>query len=234
MLMTDDKIATLLLISAQDCAQLSQMVAEKTKNEKVRSFAEQRAQASQKMVQQLQPFAGQRSNLAGNQGENRLDSAPARDLAERQRSSAQNQDPERREIEAEQPAVQRQGQTQGEFDIVQAKRSIAQEAMQLIKKEMQEKSGAELDMAYIGSEIVGLTNALACLEVSKRHAGSELGETLDTAIQQTRQARDQAEELAKSLGQSDQAGSEKRTDSQTPRGAQNPADSQNPSGSRNP
>jgi predicted outer membrane protein len=64
MLMTDDKIATLLLISAQDCAQLSQMVAEKTKNEKVRSFAEQRAQASQKMVQQLQPFAGQRSRRA--------------------------------------------------------------------------------------------------------------------------------------------------------------------------
>jgi hypothetical protein len=89
-----------------------------------------------------------------------------------------------------------------QLNLLDAKRNIAQEAKKLVEQEMQNKSGEEFDMAYIGSEIVGLTSAMACLEVSQRYVGSELGETLKNAQEEARTARDKAEEIAKTLAKS--------------------------------
>jgi hypothetical protein len=86
--------------------------------------------------------------------------------------------------------------------LLSVKQEIAQECLNLEKKDLQEKQGVEVDKCYIGSQIVKHTDMLAQLTVAQRHAqDSQFKEMLGQGIQKTQQHLEMAKGIMKQLEQ---------------------------------
>jgi len=78
-------------------------------------------------------------------------------------------------------------------------RQIAENCTRNLREKLQEKQGAEFDMAYIGSQIVMHNDMLSSLEVLKNQTSGQLRQVVQEAEPKVKQHLQQAEQIAEQL-----------------------------------
>jgi predicted outer membrane protein len=207
----DRDFAMMLSIGNQGEVEMANFVKDKLQNDQAKQFADQMIKDHTQFLQQLGQVSGRGNqpgqtpvgNVATEPGAN-----PAGGIAPTPRTAtpegAAGQQPGGVSV-AGGAAVGGQGRSfyaPGMNPMLSIKQEIAQECLNMAKKELGEKQGAEVDKCYIGTQIVKHADMLACLTVAQRHAqDSQFKELLGTGIQKTQQHLEMAKGIMKQLEQ---------------------------------
>jgi predicted outer membrane protein len=204
----DQTIAQCLAISNQEEVALGTLAASKTKNPKVKQFAEMTAKDHGQLVAQLEKFGATPVDLAavrGPQGAIAPGAPGAPAAAGREARTA-----ERREAAPGQPIERR---TAAQLDFNDVKRQLAERCLKNARQCWNEKPGPQADMAYIGSQIVLHQQLVDAQEVLKPYASPELQQVIDQGIERSRAHLAQAKQLMDELAGHTKGATEKRSES---------------------
>lgn len=203
----DQQLRELIAISNEHEVQLAQFAQQKASSDEVKRFAKKMADEHTRFVQQLR--GNQASDQQGAQ------QSPQARTANQNQAGAPNQQPANRadQADAQRDANNRpsardnqnfqsnQQAHSGQLDAVQLHRELAQSCLQETKRMLGEKSQAEFDKCYIGSQVGAHLGMLAALQVFERHASGGLAQQIEQAIATTREHLQHAEKLAATLDQ---------------------------------
>ena len=187
----DPAIAQCLAIDNEEEIAMAQLAASKTKNDKVRQFAEMLIKDHSGLLPQWQPFGASIARLgpAAAQTANRNPNQP--------RLPAFN---EARTARTDDRAVTQPGDTAATgFDFLTVKRRIAEECLAQAQKHWGEHKAEECDMAFVGYQIAAHGHMLAELKVVRDYASPELQAVIDKAAEATRMHLDHAKDLIRKL-----------------------------------
>jgi predicted outer membrane protein len=191
----DRMIAECLGIGNQEEIALATLAAAKSQNPQVKQFAEKLVKDHAQALAQLERFGAQKIDLA------RVAEARAR-LQERAQ-------PENRAADriSRQTAAREDG-----FNFIDVKRQMAQKCLQNAQREWSEKSGAEADQCFVGSQLVLHQQMIDGQEVLKQYASPELARVIDESIATTQAHLDHAKQLMKQLVPQAAGAREERTE----------------------
>lgn len=229
--------------------EISELAQQKSENSDVKQFAEQMIKDHNKMIQQLQQVSGSagkqtgdatstlqgsdggrvktgalgtrstdatrnsseqnRPSLPGSSGANNTTGQLGQTRAAGESAAALNGNP---------PGAQQGGSTAIQ-QIASIDQQIKERCTQAAKEELQQKSGAEFDKAYIGSAINAHVHAMAALDVIGKQSQGQLAQVAQEAQPTVQQHLDHAKELMKKLDGSGNSG-ERSADRQIPRSEQ--------------
>jgi predicted outer membrane protein len=207
--------ANCLLKNNQAEIEISQFAAQQSQNPKVKQYAEELVKDHQKVVQELQPIAsgsaavrsaGSTSlDATANSDANRLATDTARapgssgtDTAARGTESRSGTSATGRDT-AESPSATHNAANGNDalMQVAQIEEKINDRCNQSLREELQQKSGAEFDAAFLGSQIAGHMHLLAALEVIPQESQGQLKQIAEDAKPTVQKHLDKAKELMK-------------------------------------
>lgn len=194
---TDRQIANWLALCNQEEVEMGKLASSKTKNEKVREFADHMIKGHSDLLTQLQQFGATTMAL-------RQDGDARGATATAPVAPGDNVDRDNQVAQPSRPQAQTRtaGNVQGGLDYQQVARQIAQECLASAEKAWNEKGedkAAECDMAFIGHQIVAHEEMLSTQKVLKQYASPELQVVIDKGIQSSEDHLAQAKDLIKQL-----------------------------------
>ncbi|MEX2112649.1 MAG: DUF4142 domain-containing protein [Pirellulales bacterium] len=192
----DQTIAQCLAISNQEEVALGTLAAGKTKNPKVKQFAEMIAKDHGQFAAQLEKFGATPIDLAAVRG------APigARAGAEARTAAPDPADrtrPAREGAPRDAPVAEQR--TAGHLDFIDIKRQLAQRCLENARTCWNEKPAAEADMAFVGSQLVLHQQMVDAQEVLRQYASPELQGVIDQSVERSRAHLVQAKQLIDEL-----------------------------------
>ncbi len=189
--------ANCLLKNNQAEIEIAQFAAQQSQNPKVKQYAEELVKDHQKFVQKLQPIA------TGNSGEhvagttsldatattdpNRLKTDTTRTPGSSGTNSAESLTATHNAANGNDALVQ----------VAQIEEKINDRCYQALREELQQKSGADFDAAFLGSQIGGHMHMLAALEVIPQENLGQLKQIAEEAKPTVQKHLDKAKELMK-------------------------------------
>jgi predicted outer membrane protein len=217
---------------------LSKIALEKSENAEVKQFAQKMIQDHQKMIEQLQPLTAMRGDASRNtssilgghseaQGRSETTEGRASDTTALPGSSGASQTLAPTGTSSSVPPATATTEITASTNTTttaaaggsavhqlrQIDRQINERCLQMARDEMQQKSGAEFDKAYIGSAIGAHVHALAALEVISKQTQGTLAQVAQQAQPTVQQHFEHAKQLMKQLdGQSSAAGTQAQRD----------------------
>jgi predicted outer membrane protein len=233
----DHFFAGCLLDQSKAEIELSKIALEKSENAEVKQFAQKMIQDHQKMIEQLRPLTAMHgavnrrtSSILGGQSESqgRTETTEGRtsDTTALPGSSGASQTLAPTGNDATAPADATTEITANTnatttaaasgspvHQLMQIGRQINQRCLQMARDELQQKSGAEFDKAYVGSAIGAHIQALAALEVISKQRQGTLAQVAQQAQPTVQQHLENAKQLMKQLeGQSSATGTQAQRD----------------------
>jgi predicted outer membrane protein len=209
------------LLAKNKCeVEFAQLAQQQSQNPQVKEFAKMLEQDHQKIVQQLEPLAGGQAGQTTTRTESQLQATSAQG-----QNDAQRQPGDTTRLPGSPGATQTtRSQTQsaaygaqemsGPFaQLAQIEKQIGERQKQAMLDELQQKSGAEFDKCYVGSQVLAHMQSLAALDVISQQQG-ELAQVAQQAQPTVQQHLDHAKQLAKQLEGGSQARSQ--AERQTP------------------
>jgi putative membrane protein len=167
--------ATCLLKNNQAEIEISQFAAQQSQNPKVKEFAEELVKDHQQVVKKLQSIAGNASAHSSSAlGSSATDTAENSTAAH---SSSNGND--------------------ALMQVAQIEEKINDRCKQALREELQQKTGAEFDAAFLGSQIAGHMHMLAALEVIPQESQGQLKQIAEEAKPTVQKHLDKAKELMK-------------------------------------
>ena len=188
--------ATCLLKNNQAEIEISQFAAQQSQNPKVKEFAEELVKDHQQVVKKLQPIAGNASahsasnpslDAAATNDSNRI----ATDTTPTPGSSGTN---------TAESLTAAHGSSNGNdalMQVAQIEEKINDRCNQALREELQQKTGAEFDAAFLGAQIAGHMHLLAALEVIPQESQGQLKQIAEEAKPTVQKHLDKAKELMK-------------------------------------
>ena len=225
---TDQTLATCIAIANQEEIAIAKLAEEKAKNKDVKDFAKMLATDHKAFLQKLQqyaPEATQDGYLNEQQQTNRNDQRTSAN--DRRESSSQSKvQPAGGKVQAgtevrtANGAIQQTSATQPgagseanqPLNFVQLHREIAEECIRCAKHEMSKKDGTEFDECFVGHQIAAHEDLKTKLVVFQRHASGELSQIIADGIEVTEKHKKRAEDLMKTLDDSDSGSKRDRND----------------------
>lgn len=204
--LSDSELAAALILANRKEIAISELASQQAQDDKVKQFAQKMIEDHKQFVQELERFtqtAGITSEqLTFNSGEATQRRQPAQDR--RQADAADPQRPEDRTTrQAARPELDRSATAgQGGVEFVQLTQELAEESLQSIKKDLQEKSGKEFDQCYMFGQVMGHMHMADTLKVISNHASSQLKQTVEKGHQKTREHLEEAKQLSKQVDDS--------------------------------
>ena len=199
-------LANCLLIKNKAEVELSQFAQQQAQNPEVKEFAQMLVKDHQQAIQKLQALAGAQGagRAAQRPGANGQIDAQATTPATERPRQALNQDADP-SLTSTRPG----GQNNALNQLLELDRQITQRNQEMIREELQAKSGPEFDMCFVGAQIGSHTHMLAALDVIGQRAQGELRQFVQEAQPVVQRHLDHAKQIAKA--QMAQAGSQSAT-----------------------
>jgi predicted outer membrane protein len=196
-----------LLIKNQAEVEISEFAQQQAQNPEVKQFAQMLIRDHQQAVQKLQ-------QLAGPQGADRTSQTPgARSQFDTQQTTATTerpgQSPNQRAIQTQNQSLtaERQGGQSGALnELIALDRQITDRATEMVREELQAKSGPDFDQCFVAAQIGSHTHMLAALEVIDQKAQGQLKQVIQEAQPKVQQHLDHAKQLAEQLKSGAQTG----------------------------
>lgn len=188
-------LATCWLGKNQAEVEISEFAEQKAENPKVKEFARMLVEDHSKLIPKLEPLAaqaGEAGRQPGGLGARAIDIQPPGT-----------------------PGAVGQPGAQGGFgnpafaQLIAIEKKIGERCKENLREELEQKSGAEFDMCYVGSQIGSHMQASAALEVISQQGG-ELGQLASQAKQTVDHHLQEAKRLAQQLEGQD-SGSRQQT-----------------------
>jgi predicted outer membrane protein len=185
--------------------EFAQLAQQQSQNPQVKEFAQMLEQDHQKIVQQLEQLAGGQAS----QTSTRTDSQSQ--ISASGQNDAQRQPSDTTRLPGSPGATQTtRSQTQTEAygsqemtgpiaQLAQIEKQIGERQKQAMLDELQQKSGAEFDKCYVGSQVSSHMQSLAALEVISQQQQGKLAQVAQQAQPTVQQHLDHAKQLAKQL-----------------------------------
>jgi predicted outer membrane protein len=234
----DHFLAGCLLDQNKGEVELSKIALQKSENAEVKQFAQKMIQDHQKMIEQLQPLTAMRgdanrstSSILGghseSQGRSETTEGRTSDTTALPGSSGASQTLAPTGTRSSVPPVTATTEITASTNATttatagggavhqlrQIDRQINERCLQMARDEMQQKSGAEFDRAYVGSAIGAHVHALAALEVIGKQTQGTLAQVAQQAQPTVQQHLEQAKQLMKQLdGQPSATGTQAQRD----------------------
>jgi predicted outer membrane protein len=198
-------LANCLLIKNQAEIEISEFAQQQAQNPEVKQFAQQLIKDHQQAVQKLQ-------QLAGMQGAGRTSQAPgARSQIDTQQPTGATERPGQafnqnanQSLTADRP----EAQSGALNELLALDRQITERCMEMVREELQAKSGPEFDQCFVGAQIGSHTHMLAALDVIGQRAQGELKQVVAEAQPVVQRHLEHAKQLAKQLQADNQTGSQ--------------------------
>jgi predicted outer membrane protein len=195
-------LATCLTIKNQAEIDANEFAQQRAQNPEVKQFAQQMVQDHQQLAQKLQQLpsfqvaalrSAQRPGADGQFDAQRQPTDTARTPGTQPAPGANRL--ENQAVTADRPA----GQNWALHNLLQIDRQITDRCMQMVREELESKSGPEFDKCYLGSQIGNHVQMLAALEVIEQQAQGELRQAAQEAKPIVQQHLEHAKQLAKQL-----------------------------------
>jgi predicted outer membrane protein len=204
--LSDGDIAAALIIANRKEIAISELAAEQADDDKVKEFAQKMVEDHKQFVQELERF----TQTAGISSEQlTLDAGASRERRQsvQDRQQADTADPERAlertRQQAARPELDRSATAgQGGVEFVQLTQELAEESLQSIKNDLQEKSGKEFDQCFMFGQVMGHMHMADTLKVVSNHASPQLKQTVEKGHQKTKEHLEEAKKLAKDVDDS--------------------------------
>jgi len=204
-------LASCLSIKNQAEIEANEFAEQQAQNPEVKQFAQQMVKDHQQLAQKLQQIpsfqvsAQRSSQTPGARGQ--FDAQqPTSDTTRSpgaQPGTGLNRNANQA-LTADQPA----GQSGALKELLDIDRQITDRCWQMVREELQAKSGPEFDKCYLGTQIGGHTHMLAALEVIEQQAQGDLRQVAQEARPTVQQHLDHAKELLKQLDASGRTGAQ--------------------------
>lgn len=176
-------LANCLLKNNKAEIEFAEFAQQQSQNPEVKKFAEQLANDHQKLLQKLQPLAATQDGAERNTASTLDANAP--DGVDRTKLDATGGRPGTTDSAATTAgAVANRLPMSGNPALSQLagiEQKINERCRQALKEELQQKSGAEFDECYVGSQIAGHMHMLAALEVIGQESQGQLKQVADEA-----------------------------------------------------
>jgi len=196
-------LANCLLIKNKAEVELSQFAQQKAQSPEVKEFAQMLVKDHQQAIQKLQA-------LAGAEGANRISQRPgANDQFDAQATTPATERPRQalnqqadQSLTSTQPGRQNDALSQ----LTEIDRQISERCQELIREELQAKSGPEFDHCFVAAQIGSHTHMLAALDVLGQRSQGELRQFVQEAQPVVQRHLEHAKQLAKTQQQQAQTG----------------------------
>lgn len=204
-------LASCLSIKNQAEIEANQFGQQQAENPEVKQFAQQMVKDHQQLAQKLQQIpsfqvSAQRST-SGARGQLDAQRQPSGTEREVERETDSQTAPgQNRNENSAFTADQRGGQGGALKELLELDRQITERCQQMVREELQSKSGAEFDKCFVGSQIGNHVHMLAALEVIEQQAQGELRQVAQEARPIVQNHLDHAKQLAKQLEGASQTG----------------------------
>jgi predicted outer membrane protein len=193
----ENYLANCLLIKNKAEVELGQFAQQKAQSPEVKEFAQMLVKDHTQAIQKLQALAG-----AGAQGASRISQRPGANdqfdaqattpATERPRQALNQQDADQGLTNAR-PGQQNDALSQ----LTEIDRQISERCQELVREELQAKSGPEFDYCFVGAQIGSHTHMLAALDVLGQRSQGELRQFVQEAKPVVQRHLDHAKQLAK-------------------------------------
>jgi predicted outer membrane protein len=208
-----DQFLAACLLEKNKCEiEFAKLAQQQSQNPQIKEFAQMLEQDHQKIVQQLEPLAGSQASQTSTRVESQTRvSATGQNEAQRQAADSTRlpgssaTDQATRQTHTAAYGSQEMSGPIGQ--LAQIEKQIGQRKKQAMLDELQQKSGAEFDKCYVGSQVGAHMEAVATLEVLSQQQG-ELAQAAQQALPTVQQHLDHAKQLAKQLEGGSQPGSQ--------------------------
>lgn len=197
---SDGQLAACLIIDNYKEVALAQFAQQKSQNEQVKAFAEKLIRDHQQFIQQLQEtatsggFSNEQLTLSGAQSP--AGARPGQADPQRPGTTPRTQDPQAPRRTARPAELEGRG---GQVSFIELKQELAEQCLQTIREELEQKPQAEFDKCYIGSQVMAHMTMVDTLEVFSRHASPELQSVLEKGKQTTQAHLNEAKKLEQQL-----------------------------------
>jgi predicted outer membrane protein len=227
----DYLFATCVAIGNQEEVAISTFGREKAENADVKKFADMLITDHHAFLQKLQKFAPEAtkagfldadvktadaSEKADARAERRAERKEAKAAAIRLTAGIaddKKSDNEDAKSDAVKTADSRSDASGRDINMMSVERELASLCLKTVKEKLNEKSGAEFDKCFIGTQVIMHTAMKNKLTVYKRHASTELAALLGDGLKTTEHHLAKAEALMKDLdGHSSSTAAEKSND----------------------
>ena len=222
-------MAACVAIDNQEEVALVNAVKDKLQHEEVKKFASMLTQEHQDYLAKLEKFAPgvsqhtlDQPHSAGQAGQNSNqktdgadDQQANRSPVERARATNSANAPGVRQTAGTKNDAAEESAHQGQMDVVQIQREIAQECLREAREEMSQKQGADADKCFIGFQIAKHSAMKSKLTVLQRHASEELAQVFAEGARTADQHKTQAIAIMTKLegaGNKSSAANERRDD----------------------
>lgn len=196
-------LANCLLIKNKAEVELSQFAQQQAQSPEVKEFAQMLIKDHQQAIQKLQALAGAQGAYRTSQrpGANgQFDAQAATPATERPRQALNQQ--------ADQSLTSNQTGRQNDAlsQLTEIDRQISERCQELVREELQAKSGPEFDHCFVAAQIGSHTHMLAALDVLGQRSQGELRQFVQEAKPVVERHLDHAKQLAKTQQQQAQTG----------------------------
>jgi predicted outer membrane protein len=206
-------LANCLVMKNQGEIELAQLAQERAQNPEVKQFAQKMVQDHSKFAQHLQQLTGGASGAGRTPGATTPGGARQFDAQANASDSTQlpgspgARQPNTQDLnENVVGTAQLQPQSGGLQQLAQIERQIAERCKQAIREDLEQKSGAEFDKAYVGTQIGAHIHMLAALEVIGQQGQGQLAQLAQQAQPTVQQHLDHAKQLIQQLDQGGRTG----------------------------
>jgi len=219
----ENYLANCLLKKNQGEIELGKFASQQSQNPQVKEFAQQVVKDHQQVVEKLQQVAGAGGSTTRTSSTSLDTSArsetdrPARERTRTPASSATDTTQSGAEARTNRIASDRdtsesvtstsRTSAQGSGALQQLasiEEKIAERCQQALREELQQKSGAEFDECFVGSQIAGHMQMLAALEVISQEDQGQLKQIAEEAKPTVQKHLEHAKQLAKQLKSGEQ------------------------------
>jgi predicted outer membrane protein len=198
----ENYLANCLLIKNKAEVELSQFAQQQAQNPEVKEFAQMLIKDHQQAIQKLQA-------LAGAQGAGTTSQRPNARQYDTQTTPPANERPGQalnrnadQSLTTTRPGVQNDALNQ----LLELDRQITERSQEMVREELQAKSGPEFDYCFVGAQIGSHTHMLAALDVIGQRSQGELRQFVQEAKPVVQRHLDHAKQLAKTQMQAQLGG----------------------------
>lgn len=204
--LSDSELAAALILANRKEIAISELASQQAQDDKVKQFAQKMIEDHKQFVQELERFT-QTAGISSEQLTLKSGESGQRLQSVQDRRQADSADPEsaleRTRRQAARPELNRSATAgQGGVEFVQLTQELAEESLQSIKKDLQEKSGKEFDQCYMFGQVMGHMHMADTLKVISNHASSQFKQTVEKGHQKTREHLEEAKQLSKQVDDS--------------------------------
>jgi predicted outer membrane protein len=192
----ENYLANCLLIKNQAEVELSQFAQQKAQSPEVKEFAQMLVKDHQQAIQKLQALAGAQGAAGTSQRtatNTQFDAQAAPPATERPRQALNQQDGEQSLTTTARPGRQNDALSQ----LAELDRQISERCQEMVREELQAKSGPEFDHCFVAAQIGSHTHMLAALDVLGQRSQGELRQFVQQAQPVVQRHLEHAKQIAK-------------------------------------